>query len=59
MVEKKATKAAEAKPEAADEVTKALKALEAAFRKAERAGIAVKGTYAYEDKDGSTNNGNV
>ncbi len=37
-----------------DEQEKALKALEAAYRKAQRAGIVVKGTYTVTLEDGST-----
>lgn len=37
-----------------DENEKAVKALEAAFRKAQRAGIAVKGIYTVTMEDGST-----
>lgn len=37
-----------------EEVTKAVKALEAAVRKCNRAGISVKVTYTVTDEDGST-----
>lgn len=46
----------EAKP-ATDPTAKAVSALEVAIEKAQKAGIAVAGSYAYENHDGSTNNG--